>query len=363
MLILNSSCGFFDRFKTPEATSNNENASENSVEELAENTEDSNNSSGSTSGVAANSQSEKNSPQQNSEDAFFSEVFNEGDQNNGNANANEIKNTVAETQNNAAVNNSLQPSAEEELHNDVGPEINRLEEQVLEGKTSESTPPNQKIQIKDEEIKVGSLLNNEDVGELSTDIGQYTVKSGDTLMQIAFQLYGDIGKWKVLKELNQNILSKKPLVKGAKIRYYIPEKAFSWTPKGNPYLIKDGDTLGIISNNVYQTPKKWKALWENNKPLIKNPNRIYAGFTLYYVTEGMAEVDQLIENASDEIRTIQASKVSPQMLETKQMMNQGVTNDGVKSDKDKSDKDKSDDELMNEIENFNDRELQKIQEE
>ena len=27
---------------------------------------------------------------------------------------------------------------------------------------------------------------------------------------------------------------------------------------------------------------KWKKLWENNKALIKDPNKIYAGFYLYY---------------------------------------------------------------------------------
>lgn len=47
-------------------------------------------------------------------------------------------------------------------------------------------------------------------------------------------------------------------------------------------MIRTGETLGTISNTVYQTPKKWKDIWENNKPLIKNPNVIYAGFTLYY---------------------------------------------------------------------------------
>jgi hypothetical protein len=47
-------------------------------------------------------------------------------------------------------------------------------------------------------------------------------------------------------------------------------------------MIKQGDTLARISNDVYGTPRKWKKIWEHNKPWIPNPNRIFAGFYLYY---------------------------------------------------------------------------------
>jgi hypothetical protein len=108
-------------------------------------------------------------------------------------------------------------------------------------------------------------------------------------MQIAFRLYGDISKWKDLKELNGDKLSSSSRLKaGSMIKYDEPMEEFVWNPTGTPYLIQSGETLGIISNNVYNTPKKWKTIWENNRPLIKNPNIIYAGFTLYYKSEGMA---------------------------------------------------------------------------
>lgn len=121
----------------------------------------------------------------------------------------------------------------------------------------------------------------------------YTVQKGETLMQIAFKIYGDLGKWKDLKEMNRDTLAKNSALRsGMKLKYAAPEKEFVWNPEGTPYMIKNGETLGIISNNVYQTPKKWKKLWENNKPLIKNPNVIFAGFTLYYKSEGMANYVQ-----------------------------------------------------------------------
>lgn len=111
----------------------------------------------------------------------------------------------------------------------------------------------------------------------------YKVKKGETLMQIAFKLYGDISKWQDLKKLNREKVSRnETLATNMSIKYEAPETEFVWNPIGEPYMIGHGETLGVISNNVYQTPKKWKAIWENNKPLIRNPNVIYAGFTLYY---------------------------------------------------------------------------------
>lgn len=120
----------------------------------------------------------------------------------------------------------------------------------------------------------------------------YKVKKGETLMQIAFKLYGDISKWKDIKNMNAGIGNNTALRANTELKYRAPETPFVWNPAGTPYLIKTGETLGTISNSVYSTPKKWKSIWENNKPLIKNPNIIYAGFTLYYTNGGMANYVQ-----------------------------------------------------------------------
>ena len=127
----------------------------------------------------------------------------------------------------------------------------------------------------------------------SNEVKTYKVQRGETLMQIAFKLYGDISKWKDIRNMNSDkISSYKNLSAGTQLKYRAPSTAFTWNPNGTPYLIKQGETLGTISNTVYSTPKKWKAIWENNKPLIKNPNVIYAGFTLYYTNGGMANYVQ-----------------------------------------------------------------------
>ncbi len=116
---------------------------------------------------------------------------------------------------------------------------------------------------------------------------QYTVKKNETLMLIAFKLYGNYEKWKSLANRNTAKLKNgQALRAGMVLDYVSPAQEFTWNPQGLPYLIRTGDTLGIISKHVYTTPKKWKLIWENNKPLIRNPNKIFAGFTLYYLENG-----------------------------------------------------------------------------
>ena len=84
-------------------------------------------------------------------------------------------------------------------------------------------------------------------------------------MLIAFKLYGDYGKWKRIQKNNPQIKGK-PLRAGMKLTYEAPSEKFDWSPQGLPHLIKRGDTLGKISKVKYGTSKKWKTIWDNNKP-------------------------------------------------------------------------------------------------
>lgn len=125
-------------------------------------------------------------------------------------------------------------------------------------------------------------------------IKQYVVQKNETLMMIAFKLYGDYGRWKDLASMNSQALKGGTTVKsGMSLSYTAPAEEFVWNPQGNPYLIKPGDTLGSISKDVYATMKKWKLLWENNRPLIKDPNKIYAGFTIYYLENGREVANEI----------------------------------------------------------------------
>lgn len=126
------------------------------------------------------------------------------------------------------------------------------------------------------EIKINTNTEmNHSYGEMET----YKVQKGDTMMMVAFKIYGDYRKWKDLKAWNKDV---KKVIEGVELKYQVPESQFKWMPSGLPYLVKTGDTLQIVSKDKYGTTRKWKSIYNNNRPLIKNPNLIFAGFTIYY---------------------------------------------------------------------------------
>mgnify|MGYP006440741591 CR=1 FL=1 len=116
----------------------------------------------------------------------------------------------------------------------------------------------------------------------SAPVKEYTVKEGETLLWVAFKLYGDYEKWKEVSEMNGGI---KQIDEGQVLSYKAPAEPFEWSPEGVPHMIKKGETLGTISQDKYGTSQRWKDIYENNQPMIKDPNLIFAGFTLYYVPD------------------------------------------------------------------------------
>ena len=120
---------------------------------------------------------------------------------------------------------------------------------------------------------------------LSENFKTYEVKGEETLMWIAFKLYGDYRAWKNLKKWNQDIVDFDNSVKpGSKLKYEPLTSNFDWKNQGSPYLIHNGDTLFKISRKVYQGEGQyWKDIWQNNQLQIRDPNLIFAGFTLFYL--------------------------------------------------------------------------------
>lgn len=111
----------------------------------------------------------------------------------------------------------------------------------------------------------------------------YVVKQGDTLMKISFEKYGNVYRWREIYDTNRTrIPNFNNLTAGSVLTIQGVEYVVI-TKNGVPYLIRRGDTLGKISKNVYGVQEKWRSIWKNNPELIQNPNKIYAGFTLYYV--------------------------------------------------------------------------------
>ena len=131
----------------------------------------------------------------------------------------------------------------------------------------------------------GAMVGRGPASADGAQIIDYRVKEGDTLMKIAFEVFGDLTRWREIHDLNKEVVSDpNVLTKGTRLRI----KVFgvrTVSRNGEAYLIKRGDTLHKISQWVYGTFTQWKKLWDNNRELIRDPNRIFAGFKLYFVRE------------------------------------------------------------------------------
>jgi|GEM_PF-5965970 len=111
---------------------------------------------------------------------------------------------------------------------------------------------------------------------------EYVVQRGDTLMRIAYLCYSDLYQWRKIVDDNRDILAQSGALRvGMRLKVDRAPEEDDFTGYER-YLIKNGDTLGIIAKDVYGAQSKWKKLWKQNSRLIKNPNRIYAGFVLRY---------------------------------------------------------------------------------
>jgi nucleoid-associated protein YgaU len=162
----------------------------------------------------------------------------------------------------------------------IDDDLDDLDDELEDGPVAEESRPAEPV-----EEKMAMSINKH-----SGDKGHYTVQKGDTLMLIAFKLYGDYGRWSELASMNRDKIGKWGMIRpGHQIRYAVPNQPFQWMPKGSPYMIQRGDTLGTISESNYGTTNRWKDLWYNNRPMIKDPNLIFAGFTLYVPSDKMAQ--------------------------------------------------------------------------
>lgn len=168
-------------------------------------------------------------------------------------------------------------ASEDEMVFDLGEVVTEKEHSILRSDSIYEDIPKSNIiekEIHMEEAKRGpASVENE-------EFDYYVVKQHDTAMKIAFYLYKDIRKWKDIKRLNGTT----NLFTGQKIKVPRTPEILNYTrPEGDPYLIKKDDTLGRISEKVYNGRSRyWINIWDNNKEVIDDYDLIFPGFTLYY---------------------------------------------------------------------------------
>ena len=193
---------------------------------------------------------------------------------------------------------NVAPVENADMNNTVADAAPPVEDPIVPLAEPEQTPPPATADLAANSYGTGAIEN-------------YNVQAGDTLMKIAFNIYGDIDAWKQIYDMNRDQLSSaKALKKGQVLKYEKPAEAVTISQNGDPYLIKSGDTLGTISNDIYATPKKWRALYENNRQLIKDPNKIYVGFYLYY------HISESEKAQAEKIKLSRAGSVQPEAPRT-----------------------------------------------
>jgi LysM repeat protein len=138
---------------------------------------------------------------------------------------------------------------------------------------------------------------------LSGDTQSYKVKKGDTLMKIAFESSGDVYRWKEIYEANRDKISDPNGLKRGTVLQVVFVRS-GGPQDGEKYLIQKGDTLGKISSNLYGTPRKWRELQQKNSELIQDPNRIFAGFYLYYTPDPNARPLARVDDGTGQVGAV-----------------------------------------------------------
>ncbi len=113
----------------------------------------------------------------------------------------------------------------------------------------------------------------------------YTVKKGDTLSKIALQIYGDRSLWRKIYEDNKTVIKNPNRIRvGQQLKIYTgtenTEEEETSVVTANSYVIKPGDTLWKIAKKLYGKGNYWKRIFNENKAIIKNPERIRVGVTI-----------------------------------------------------------------------------------
>jgi hypothetical protein len=180
------------------------------------------------------------------------------------------------------------------------------EEMNSAAEVERSSPVKRSKTAKKKHVAVASAMAAD--GEPSSE---YVVKAGDTLMKVSWNVYRDIHLWRRIYEQNESVISN-PMQLTAGTRLKVDAPQGEYVGKGEPFLIKTGDTLGSISGEVYGVREKWRKIWDNNRELIHDPNRIYAGFMLYYLPESTVPPDsQRITQAPAKTQQEEAPQLSP----------------------------------------------------
>ena len=104
----------------------------------------------------------------------------------------------------------------------------------------------------------------------------YTVKKGDSLSKIAKRFYGNAMKYQQIFEANRPMLSDPDKIyPGQNLR--IPKLEGTYSSSLATYEVQKGDTLGKIAKEQLGDASKYMKIFEANDDILDDPNKIKVG--------------------------------------------------------------------------------------
>lgn len=136
------------------------------------------------------------------------------------------------------------------------------------------------------------LEGNKTTGDKAVVEGEYVVKKGDSLWNIAVANYGDGFRWTEI--VKDNELKTTTLEVGQKIKLRAKAEPVKkdtvaeekvQDSKGvsvdeSTYTVVRGDSLWNIAVNKYGDGYKWVMIWQNNKSKLSSPDKLEIGMAL-----------------------------------------------------------------------------------
>ena len=124
-------------------------------------------------------------------------------------------------------------------------------------------------------------------GRTEPTVIDYIVQPGDNLWKISAKFFGDGSHWRQIYTDNTNIIRNPNILRtGWRLKIYLTAgnglTGAASTPgaaspfNGSSYVVQQGDNLWKSAGEVYGKTGRWRDIYEANRSVLANPERIYA---------------------------------------------------------------------------------------